>query len=86
MGDKNIKQVIDEIKKNKVEEKKYFISYAAYYQPEGKYDIFNDLIYINNKITRDVLDEIQKMMIEKLNKNTKNNPYYVAQVISVFEI
>jgi excinuclease UvrABC helicase subunit UvrB len=41
-------------------EKKYFISYAAYYKPEGKYDIFNDIIYIDNEITSNAIQKNTK--------------------------
>jgi hypothetical protein len=65
-------------------ETKYFISYVAY--TKSGYDFFNDIIYLGEDITNKLLEEIQSSLVNKLNNNTENKPYYTTQIIFINKI
>lgn len=71
-----------------MEEIKYFISYAAYSNKnvEVKIDFFNDIIYINEDITTDLINKIQYSLIDKLNEGSNFNSYFATQIINIIRL
>lgn len=65
-------------------EQKYFISYIAY--NDNEYVILNDIIYINEEITSELLEQIQESLINRLNKEELQYPYNQAQIINLVKI
>jgi hypothetical protein len=64
-------------------EQKYFISYVAYQKDIDKKDFFNDIIYIDEDITINLIEKIQDSLLKKINDKTESKPFFATQIISM---
>lgn len=60
---------------------KYFISYVAYHN--YRTDFFNDIIYIDEEITMELLERMQDSL---LNKVKKHGDYFGTQIINIVKL
>jgi hypothetical protein len=70
-------------------EQKYFIAYVAYSNTGDKLDkdIFNNIIYIDSEIISELINDIEKSLVDKINSNCKSHPlYYATQIININKI
>jgi len=68
-----------------MQEQKYFISYVGYI--EGGGDTFlNDIIFIDEEITSELIQDIQDSLLNKLNEERLSNPYFATQIINIVKL
>lgn len=68
-------------------EQKYFIAYIAYGQNNCDIykDIFNDIVYIDEEITSDLLSKIEDSLLDKIN-NTEIIKYFGTQIVNIVKL
>lgn len=67
------------------QEQKYFISYVAYLKG-GKDAFLNDIVIIDEEINSELLEKIQESLVNKVNEETENNPYFATQIINIVKL
>jgi phenylalanyl-tRNA synthetase alpha subunit len=77
-------------RKQQKREQKYFIAYVAYRNDcdnKTSKDFFNDIVYIDEEITSDLLDKIQDSLLNKANNYAQShNVYYATQIINIVKL
>lgn len=70
-----------------MKEQKYFIAYIAYgcNNHDTYKDIFNDIVYIDEEITSDLLSKIEDSLLVKLNNN-EIVKYFGTQVFNIVKL
>jgi hypothetical protein len=66
-----------------MEEQKYFVSYVAYASGNNK-DFFNDIVYIDEAITSELLSKMQEDLVDRVNYG--HSTYFAAQIIGLNKI
>jgi hypothetical protein len=70
-------------------EQKYFIAYVAYGKliDNSTYkDVLNDILFIDEEITSDLLDKIESSLLEKINSNQYQIKYFATQIFNIVKI
>jgi hypothetical protein len=70
---------------NDKNEQKYFISYTAYSE-NNNINFFNDIIYIDESITSELLEKVEQSFKERLNEKAKISKYYAIQIVNIVKI
>lgn len=67
-------------------EERYFISYSAYLENKNDYDIFNNIITIDEPITMDIIQKIESDYLKMINDGLDERLYYSVQIITINKI
>lgn len=63
-------------------EQKYFISYVAY--KDNRTDFLNDIIYIDEEITIDIIIKVEEDLLNRLKENYDG--YFGVQIINLNQL
>jgi len=67
-----------------MEEQKYFVGYAAYAYMNNRTDFLNNVVYIDEEITMELVEKMQADLLNVLNED--KDRYYAVQIISLNKI
>jgi len=67
-----------------MEEQKYFVGYAAYAYMNNRTDFLNNVVYIDEEITMELVEKMQADLLNVLNED--KDRYYAVKIISLNKI